>query len=580
MYFKTALMKVSQSFTPQAFCPTSRQVFPTLLSCINSTALAIRTLTLLPNSFSTNINLGNKCFVSKTSSNETSLGSFLMPTTASLCRSISRNHSTQSGDVTASKKAILFPATYKKIACLPGFFPREMLEKESGLFGASMDFALERGGEITKRFLLAFLKIPYVMQVYKGEVSGYQILIDTKMHNLQKGEIPSTPGWHTDFAENGSFGEPDYSKVNPKVTTFIVNFSDHPEGVSNTEYVVEPVSLILPMKRVYDSMDRQLRNNLQLKTAQLEDGEIFEMDQLALHRGVPAHNDGMRGFIRLSILHEFPFMINASVGDSKRAKDDLSGMVNKHHNKVRTHMQAYVRAGPEVISDGYLHIKGNVKKQLPPLELVLKKHLYERKQFSCGKELLNMPRVLTEDEIKREPIIINASLDYAWNHGGSITQSFLQNLQQHPLVQKAVYEGNAHKIKINTRIHMLNVGQFPDIPVWRSGAPFSKQINSDSNEEYILIYLSNKMGGVSVVEFDAGNGVKFDLSDGECIHFASGLRHRAKPAFESGWRFTFMLSIDDIAVENKIVKQTRVYLDEKSTQCSCTVSELQVLKKV
>jgi len=454
-----------------------------------------------------------------------------------------------------SQKQCIFPPTSQKMASVPGVFPTEKLQEEQGLFGCDMDYALMHGGEITRTLLQEFLKIPYVMKVYKGEVPGYQIIIDVKMHQLQKGEIPSTPGWHTDFAENGLDGEPDYNKIIPEVTTYIVNFSDHSHGVSNTEYALTAVSLNLPERNIYASIDKQMREKTDLKTGHLRDGEIFNMDQRALHRGVPAHNAGLRGFIRVSILHDFPFLLNIKASTSQPHKP------NAPHNRIREKTQSYVKFHPNFSYDGRMHLWGNDAQLLNSSSEVKFCHSFNDEGLQC---------VFTESEIRQEPIIINGSWAYAEENGGEITQKFLKTMKHHPLIDSLLKSQFVDRIKVSVRIHMLMKGQYPDIPEWRSGIPFEKTIHPNTQGDYFLLLLGNKKDCISEIELD-DKGTPIRTQNGKIIHTSEGIRHRVLPAHESGWRVMLMLNINDRPAENKTTKQSRVYLDDQSILCSCTV---------
>src|SRR5581483_11567200 len=132
-------------------------------------------------------------------------------------------------------QSLLFPATAQRVATMQGTYSSEMLQSEPALFSADMDCALSFGGPITRAVLRELLKDPYVKAVYEGKVPGHQIIIDSRVHTLKKGEIPAIPGWHTDVAERTAANnmQPSYSVITPSVRIYIINLSDQPEGVSN-----------------------------------------------------------------------------------------------------------------------------------------------------------------------------------------------------------------------------------------------------------------------------------------------------------------------------------------------------------
>lgn len=61
------------------------------------------------------------------------------------------------------------------------------------------------------------------------------------------------------------------------------------------------------------------------------------------------------------------------------------------------------------------------------------------------------------DEIKNEPMFFNSSLDYAYENGGPITKSFIENLPDFITIKPCVFD---------SRVHMLMPGWYPAIPGW------------------------------------------------------------------------------------------------------------------
>lgn len=60
-------------------------------------------------------------------------------------------------------------------------------------------------------------------------------------------------------------------------------------------------------------------------------------------------------------------------------------------------------------------------------------------------------------QIKNEPMFFNCDLDFAYQNGGEITRSFIDNLPANWLNNKAVFD---------SRCHMLMPGWYPAIPGW------------------------------------------------------------------------------------------------------------------
>lgn len=64
---------------------------------------------------------------------------------------------------------------------------------------------------------------------------------------------------------------------------------------------------------------------------------------------------------------------------------------------------------------------------------------------------------VSNDSIKNEPMFFNCDLQYAMEHGGEITKSFLQNLPEDWKNEPLVFD---------SRVHMLMPGWYPAIPGW------------------------------------------------------------------------------------------------------------------
>lgn len=428
----------------------------------------------------------------------------------------------------------VFPATSKIIGHTVGQYPTEVLEREPALFAADMNFALEHGGPITRAVLQEILKIPYVQAIYTNHIQGYHIIIDSRVHKLEQGEYPAIPGWHTDFVERSSRTnmQPDYTKITSGVKTYVVNISDQLGGVSNTEYLTETVELEVPKDQVYLSIDKQLQAKKKLALAKLVDGEIIEMDQLSLHRGIAAHRKGMRYFLRLAVLHDLTTTI----------------LQTAPQNEIRDHLQSYFDMNMALKDKGVATARD------------LSHNSSELSFLASTSEL---QQDFSVKQLKSEPMIVNGSFSFARKNGGQITQHFLDIIQTDPIVHELIAQGMLEKIRINTRVHMLMRGQYPDLNIWRNTAPFAEDIYSNDPSTHFLVTLSSKPHGVSAIEFSDPQIGK--LQDKKLIRFSNGAVNRSCSAHDFGWRLLILASIDDnIAIENKIIKQVSIYLDDVS----------------
>lgn len=80
------------------------------------------------------------------------------------------------------------------------------------------------------------------------------------------------------------------------------------------------------------------------------------------------------------------------------------------------------------------------------------------KKFESNIQKLNKFALnISNDEIKKEPMFFNSDLEFAYNNGGSITKSFIDNLPN---------DWKDQNVVLDSRIHMLMPGWYPAIPGW------------------------------------------------------------------------------------------------------------------
>jgi len=127
---------------------------------------------------------------------------------------------------------------------------------------------------------------------------------------------------------------------------------------------------------------------------------------------------------------------------------------------------------------------------------------------------------IDNSEIKKEPMFFNSDLDYAYNNGGKITKSFIDNL---PLdwTENSVFD---------SRVHMLMPGWYPAIPGWhhddvpRPEIPTGQHFitagqpdydNTKYKSEHILGLVN---ADICPTEFATGSCVMPEIPDGELIY--------------------------------------------------------------
>lgn len=194
-------------------------------------------------------------------------------------------------------KDVIFKPNIETVGYVTPTASIESIENEPMLFSASIRFAQERGGPLTKSMLDIILPR---LDEHKNYV------IDTKSVMLMPGMYPSIPGWHCDgVIRNDKFSQPDITKLkDTKHWTGLV--SSNPNGTSNTEFLTESWAIPCEQDRVWGSVNDYLELMQKLKTLTAKDGEILEFTQPTLHRAMPTTNNGWRFFFRLSEYHMPP----------------------------------------------------------------------------------------------------------------------------------------------------------------------------------------------------------------------------------------------------------------------------------
>ena len=203
-------------------------------------------------------------------------------------------------------------------------------------------------------------------------------------------------------------------------------------------------------------------------------------------------------------------------------------------------------------------------------------------------------------DIKNEPMLFNASWQFATETGGPITREVLTKLGGYILddMNMVATEEYSYPV-IDTRVHMLMKGQYPAIPGWHCDNVPRRHVNrpeggdnpqpilpeaSDGQINYTVILAQNNIdlsptqfvtedlrvrydpryvwGSVNeaVCSMDL-RGATWECSNGVFYRFSSRVLHRATPARVRGWRFFFRLSWMQTKPKNEVRRQVQVYAD-------------------
>lgn len=191
------------------------------------------------------------------------------------------------------------------------------VKKEAMLFGADPDFAMEKGGLLTRYFLAAMARAGFFERFARSDC-----VIDSRVHMLMPGWYPCIPGWHIDDFHRPDGDQPDYLHLPERMVHVLCVVG----GCSRTEFLDRSVALLPPAKgaKVYGDFHQQIeaaRLNGDVDARAVRPGALVRFGGSDFHRGVPATENGWRWFIR------------ATFGSSR-----------KPGNEIRKQVQVYLPA--------------------------------------------------------------------------------------------------------------------------------------------------------------------------------------------------------------------------------------------
>ena len=188
-----------------------------------------------------------------------------------------------------------FTPTFHTIDHIDALPLASVLTEERSMYQASMDFALHSGGPITRQFIN---KLPFSF--------FDNVLVDVRVHSLQKGYYPAIPGWHLDWLPRTNKGEDPIVETIPDYDHVVLIVAE----TSLTEFVAEPSALVLPDKGAFEHANSELnlfKDVANLKTDHVISGDMVQFTSRDWHRPSPAEGNEWRLLIRASrIDHKKP----------------------------------------------------------------------------------------------------------------------------------------------------------------------------------------------------------------------------------------------------------------------------------
>ena len=195
----------------------------------------------------------------------------------------------------------MFNSQYKKLSVFGEDIKNQDIKNEPMFFNSDFQFAMQRGGPITKAFLNA---LPLDWQ-------KSPLVFDSRVHMLMPGWYPAIPGWHHDDVPRGTIpvgqhfmtaGQPDYDCPKYK--------SEHILGLVNASICPTHFAVghcIMPKipegQLIYRTWHNEVEKLIKEKTLSLEvcqDRTLYYFNWETFHTGTKAVSNGWRWFGRVS----------------------------------------------------------------------------------------------------------------------------------------------------------------------------------------------------------------------------------------------------------------------------------------
>jgi hypothetical protein len=172
---------------------------------------------------------------------------------------------------------------------------------ERSMYACSPDYVRTHGGDIAR---LALDSIPDAY-LNSADARGMYPNVDIRVHHLDAGDFPASPGWHCDSRlRELHFGQRSGARVAVE-QSLVCTASTNAHGVSNTQFLTRPCSTHLTPTdeefRLWQQVDQHVGEPTPDALFNSRDGQIIQFDTQTLHRVMPATRAGIRLFMRVSL---------------------------------------------------------------------------------------------------------------------------------------------------------------------------------------------------------------------------------------------------------------------------------------
>lgn len=170
-------------------------------------------------------------------------------------------------------------------------FEESVIKNEPMFFSASLKYAMEHGGPITKNFL----------NLLPWRCDDGTMIFDSRVHMLMPGWYPCIPGWHhDDVPRTRKDGQPNYNHGKSSHIMALVNGNICPTYFAIGECDLPEVPIGKTVYKEWHPLVELLIKNGRLDLWQCPSNRLVQFNYQSFHRGSPAVENGWRWFGRVT----------------------------------------------------------------------------------------------------------------------------------------------------------------------------------------------------------------------------------------------------------------------------------------
>jgi hypothetical protein len=207
-----------------------------------------------------------------------------------------------------SPKRVHFGSKAQAVASIERHFSADELLAEPRFKNTSFQFVYHFGGPITRMALDALRANAEFAATLSDR--RYDVTVDVRVNEYRVGQLPDGGNqWHVDLNSShlGRGDSLNFSAFEVDNQIYMLNLSSRPGGVSNAEILLQSPDINLPVAgHIYQTVHRFVDALPRIDTLRLQDGVWMNINQKTIHRGSPAHGEGVRIFFRVAVMPRAP----------------------------------------------------------------------------------------------------------------------------------------------------------------------------------------------------------------------------------------------------------------------------------